>query len=81
LPSFVQRVSIASGKTEHVEIHLKRGGSISGTVTYSDGAPVANVALTPKVKLSDGKFADSSTGAFHPDSVGHYRIGGLADGL
>jgi hypothetical protein len=80
LPSFVPRVTIASGKTERVEIHVKRGGSISGSVSYSDGAPIPNVALTPKSKLSDGKFADSGTGAFHTDSAGHYRIDGLADG-
>ncbi|MDQ2949428.1 MAG: carboxypeptidase-like regulatory domain-containing protein [Acidobacteriota bacterium] len=80
LPSFVERVKILSGGTGHVEIQVKRGGSISGSVTYSDGAPVPYVALTPKVKLSDGNIADTHTGASHTDSSGHYRIDGLLDG-
>src|ERR1017187_9823500 len=40
LPSFVQRVTIASGATAPVKIELKRGGSISGSVSYSDGAQI-----------------------------------------
>ena len=81
LPSFVKRVSVVAGATEHVEIDLKRGGSISGTVTYSDGAPVPYVALTPKLKSKQGDFADLiGNGASHTDSLGHYRIDGLPDG-
>jgi hypothetical protein len=78
LPPFVQLVAIVSGETKHVEIHLKRGGSISGSVTTSDGTPVPYVALTPKVKLSNGTFADLG-GASHTDGSGHYRIDGLPD--
>ena len=80
LPPFVQRVRVVSGQTERVDIHLKRGGSISGIVTYSDGTPVPYVALTPKVKLSSGALADALGGASHADSAGHYRIDGLPDG-
>jgi hypothetical protein len=80
LPSFVQRVTIVAGGTARVAIQLQRGGTISGAVRYSDGAPVSDVALTPKLKLSDGSFADAGAGASHTDAAGHYRIDGLADG-
>lgn len=77
----MKRVTVMAGGTEHIEIDLKRGGSISGTVTYSDGAPVAYVGLTPKMKLKAGNFADVfANGASHSDSLGHYRIDGLPDG-
>jgi hypothetical protein len=78
LPPFVQLVTIVSGESKHVEINLKRGGSISGTVTTSDGTPVPYVALTAKVKLSNGDFADLG-GASQTDASGDYRIGGLPD--
>jgi Carboxypeptidase regulatory-like domain len=80
-PSFVQRVTVVSGGAVNVQIRLRRGASISGSVAYSDGTPVPFVALTPKVKLSGGNFADTmSTGASHTDSTGHYMIDGLPDG-
>jgi hypothetical protein len=78
LPPFVQLVTIVSGESKHVEIHLKRGGSISGTVKTSDGTPVPYVALTAKVKLSNGDFADLGGGS-QTDASGNYRIGGLPD--
>jgi hypothetical protein len=80
LPSFVQRVTIVSGSSRHVDLQLKRGGSISGSVMYSDGVPAQYVALTPKIKLSNGTFGDAvAAGAAHTDSTGHYRIDSLAD--
>jgi len=81
LPSFVKRVSVVAGGTEHAAIELKRGGSISGTVSYSDGTPVPYVGLTPKLKSKQGDFADLiGNGASHTDSLGRYRIEGLPDG-
>jgi hypothetical protein len=80
LPSFVQRVAVVSGDTKYVEMRLKRGASIIGTVSNSDGAAVPNVALTSLVKLRDGDFREASTGSSHTDSSGDYRIDGLADG-
>src|ERR1051325_11495856 len=81
MPSFVQRIKIVPGETVNVEIQLKRGASISGTVSYSDNTPVPFVALTPKLKRVNGDFADvSSAGASHTDSSGHYRIDGLPEG-
>jgi hypothetical protein len=68
LPAFVQLVAIVTGETRHVEIHLKRGGAISGSVTYSDGAPVPYVGLTPKFRLPNGTTADAfAGGASHTD--------------
>ncbi len=80
LPAFVKRVVVEPGITSRVDIGLERGGSISGSVNYSDGVPVPNVGLTPKLKLKDGGFTDVMVGASHTDSAGHYRIDGLPDG-
>lgn len=81
LPGFVRRVKVAAGSSMNVTVRLQRGGSISGRVTYSDGAPVANVGLTPKLKLSSGEFAHiPGGGAAQSDSAGNYRIDGLPDG-
>lgn len=58
MPPFVQRIKIVSGESVNVEIQLKRGASISGTVSYSDNTPVPYVALTPKMKIANGAFAE-----------------------
>jgi hypothetical protein len=57
LPPFVQRVAIVSGGNVDVEIQLKHGGSISGSVAYSDGAPVPDIAVNLVIKMSNGTFA------------------------
>jgi hypothetical protein len=79
LPPFVQGVAIVSGGDVDVEIRLKHGGSISGSVAYSDGAPVPYIAVNPVVKMSNGTFARVLNLA-HADSSGKYRIDGLPDG-
>lgn len=79
LPPFVRRVAITSGASIDVEIRLKRGGSISGTVAYSDGTPVPDIAINPVIKMSNGTFARVPNLA-HADSSGKYRIDGLPDG-
>jgi hypothetical protein len=73
-------VKIVQGGQATITIQLKRGASITGSVTYSDNTPVPNLALTPKLKLANGEFADMGVGASHTDSAGHYRIDGLPDG-
>lgn len=79
-PSFVQRVKIVQGGQANVTIQLERGASITGSVTYSDGTLVPYLALTPKLKLANGEFADMMVGASHTDSSGYYRIDGMPDG-
>lgn len=39
LDSFLGRVTVQEGKDSYVELSLQRGGSISGTVCWSDGSP------------------------------------------
>jgi Carboxypeptidase regulatory-like domain len=78
LPPFVQRVSIAPGAAVNAEVRLKKGGTISGSVAYSDGAPVPYAALTPLIKIN-GDFGRVLNLA-HADSSGKYRIEGLPEG-
>lgn len=81
MPSFVQRVKIVPGENANVTIQVKRGSSITGSVTYSDHTPVPSVAITPKLRLPNGHLADMmSIGANHTDSSGRYRIDGLPEG-
>jgi hypothetical protein len=79
LPPLVQRVSIASGDAVNADVRLKKGGAISGSVAYSDGAPIPYVALNPVVKMGNGDFGRVLNLA-HADSSGKYRIDGLPDG-
>lgn len=79
VPSFVHRVVIASGNIVDAEIRLKKGGAISGSVVYSDGAPVPYVALNPVVRMNNRRFARLLNLA-HTDGTGNYRIDGLPDG-
>lgn len=79
LPPFVQRITVASRDTVNTEIRLMKGGSISGSVTYSNGAPIPNVALNAVVKMNNGTFGRFGSPA-HSDGAGKYRIDGLPDG-
>ncbi len=65
-------------------IRVKRGGAISGKVTYADGDPVINASIRPFLK-KDGKWIPVYVGGPSNDRVltderGIYRISGLSPG-
>lgn len=74
-------LSLASGEDRQVVLRMRPVGSISGTVTDSDGDPLSNVSVRllaarfERRKLRYGTVASAQT-----DQRGRYRIGGLAPG-
>ncbi len=84
---------IADGKTNlEVKITIKRGGAISGKVTYSDGTPASGRPIQVLKKV-DGKFqpvifnisaiflaSSGLEGILETDDRGMYRFSGLPAG-
>jgi len=65
-------------------IRVRRGGALSGKVTYADGDPVVNASMT-LIKKKDGKLVPFYVGGPSTDRVltderGVYRISGLSPG-
>jgi hypothetical protein len=67
-----------------VIVRVKRGGAISGKVTYADGDPVVNASIRVLLK-NDGKWIPVYTGGRYgdrslTDERGIYRVSGLSPG-
>ena len=81
LPAFVQKVHVASSKTQQVNMLLERGGAIAGTISFSGiqtrPSGLANIAVVVEIKTKDGRLMFTSMGAVDTDKAGHYRIDGL----
>ena len=69
-----------------VEVRARRGGAISGKVTYRDGDAAINVMISVVRKKGDGGsrflsgFNPGSLLGMHTDDRGMYRIAGLPPG-
>ena len=66
-------VTIGSGQLSTADIQLQRGALITGTVTDSSGAPIADVILT--VTDTGNEYYSAVT-----DESGNYTLGGLVAG-
>ncbi len=80
--ALAQKVVVQAGQSSYVNLSLKRGGVITGTVQYDDGstAPGANVGLLTQEK--DGTWKDLNI-AMMPaaaDDRGQFRFSGLPAG-
>lgn len=83
----LQRVSIEGGRTAVVNFSLERGAAVSGTVSFDDGTPAAEVEIKVLREKSDGSWSAVRLSAAHPfiedlttNDLGQYRISGLAAG-
>jgi hypothetical protein len=80
------RVSVAPGQTVTVQVTIYRGATISGTVSYDDGAPapgirIVSLALPPGTSgqaIATQQSASGSTA--QTDDRGQFRLTGLEDG-
>lgn len=77
-------VTVGSTPQTEVVVRVKRGGAISGKVTYADGDPVVNASIRP-FRKKDGKWIPVHVGGPSTDRVltderGVYRISGLSPG-
>lgn len=78
---YLPTVTVVPNNTVTMDIHLTRGASLSGRVSFDDGAPYANARVTVMQKDDSGKWKALplvSGGA--ADDLGHFRITGLLEG-
>ena len=75
---------VVQGAPVRADVHLERGGSISGVIRYDDGSPATGVTPHRMVMQEDGKWVGDFYSGYPPevttDDRGHYRISGLAKG-
>ncbi len=87
IAALMTAISVSAGHTTQTEVHLLRGGAISGNVHFDDGAPAIHTEMKLLRRNTDGKWAETristvanSFGGFNTDDRGMYRIGGLPEG-
>jgi hypothetical protein len=52
----VPRVTVEQGSTAHVDVQIQRAASVSGTITYDDGAPASRVSVIILSKNENGEW-------------------------
>ena len=77
-------INIDGSTQSDVVVRVKRGGAVSGKVTYADGDPVMNATIQAFLK-KDGKWVPLNVGGPSTDRAltderGVYRISGLIPG-
>jgi hypothetical protein len=77
---------IVDGSNVNVTVHARRGGAVSGKVTYSDGEPAIDVQVAV-IRPNGKKSARVLTGinaaalmSLRTDDRGRYRVAGLPPG-
>jgi hypothetical protein len=78
----IPRVTINTGLTANIAIHLQRGATISGTVRYDDGSPAISATLQVLQRQQDGSWRSSfgDTVRATTDDLGKYRVSGMGPG-
>jgi Carboxypeptidase regulatory-like domain len=82
------RVSVAANQAANVQVMIYRGATISGTVSFDDGAPAAGVSIqafvlatsTTGTQTTGTAPQQSFAGFAQTDDRGQFRVTGLADG-
>jgi hypothetical protein len=77
----VPTISVVENKTTTIDVHLHRGGAVSGILRYDDGSPVPFVQLDILRHDKSGQWVPLDTGVpALTDDLGHFRISGLPAG-
>lgn len=77
------RIHVEQDSTAHADVQLQRGAAVSGTISYDDGSPAANVTVSVRHKAEDGKWASlpvvqgSHDLMFVTNDRGYYRLPSL----
>jgi hypothetical protein len=78
------RIDVAANQTANVQVMIYRGATISGTVSFDDGAPAAGVGVQAFVLPSNSNASNMQQASFagfaQTDDRGQFRVTGLADG-
>ena len=86
MAKMAQTVQVQAGRTATVNIGLERGAAVSGTISFDDGSPAADVRIHALKEKSDGSWGTVRLSAVSwsfgnmTDDLGHYRIAGLTTG-
>ena len=83
IASQLTRVSVAANQTANLQVMIYRGASISGTVSFDDGAPAAGVSVQAlMVSPNSAQAAQQANfaGFTRTDDRGQFRLTGLTDG-
>ncbi|MBA2527375.1 MAG: carboxypeptidase regulatory-like domain-containing protein [Pyrinomonadaceae bacterium] len=77
-------VTVDGASRAEALVRVRRGGAISGKVTYADGDPAINTSITI-LRKKEGKWVSvyvggPSTDRTHTDERGVYRVSGLSPG-
>jgi hypothetical protein len=81
-----EEVSIDGINDKEVEVHARRGGAISGRITYQDGDPAINVQVVimrrrnGELKPFFTSLSASALFGYRTDDRGAYRFAGLPPG-
>jgi hypothetical protein len=77
----VPTISVVENKTTTTDVHLHRGGAVSGILRYDDGSPVPFVQVDILRHDKSGQWVPLDTGVpALTDDLGHFRISGLSAG-
>ncbi|MFL6333205.1 MAG: hypothetical protein ACJ754_07660 [Pyrinomonadaceae bacterium] len=84
---YFDRFEVDGKQDATVTVHARRGGAISGRVSYADGDPAVNVSVTLMRRGADGRVQKYLTGAslaafagLRTDDRGMFRLIGLPPG-
>ncbi len=81
IAAYLPMVTVLANNTATLDVHLTRGASISGTLRYDDGTPVADSRVQVLQKDAKGKWQPIHlVNGGDSDDQGHYRITGLLAG-
>ena len=86
LREYCTEIPVDGTSTVNVTVRARRGGAISGRVTYSDGAPAVNAVISmykrtgnERTRILNG-ISIAGMSALNTDDRGRYRISGLPPG-
>ena len=77
------RVHVEQDSTAHADVQLQRGAAVSGTISYDDGSPAANVTVSLRHKDENDKWVSipivqgSHDVMFVTNDRGYYRLASL----
>lgn len=86
LREYCTEVAVDGSNNINLTVRARRGGAISGKVSYSDGAPAVNAVITvykrtgkERTRIITG-LSVAGTFSMHTDDRGRYRLSGLPPG-
>ena len=81
IDAYLPVVTVAANNSATMDVHLTRGASLSGTLSFDDGEPYPDVRVQVMQKDAKGKWqALPLVSGGYTDDLGNFRITGLLAG-